>query len=243
MVVFSAEFTRTTRPRVFRDTWMMYGEPELIERLRLICGERHVLTSPAALAAYADGTRPLPSMVVLPGAVTEVVAAITACAAAGVSYAPRGANGYGPSDVQVLVALTRLRQIVKLDRAAGRIAVEAGAPIAAVRRALPRQLSIFPELSAPGVGTVGGALACGFGRGSLAALELVSSVGTLVHLDRAADGYDVAGGFVGSYGRRGIAVRAQLRLSPVRPAEHAEHDENRTVGPDASAAAGGAGDD
>jgi glycolate oxidase len=193
----------------------MPAEEEVVARLRLICGESHVLSSPAALAAYTQAGQSAPSVVVVPGTATEVSASIKACNAAGVGFAARGAGTPGPNGAAVVIALARLRRVVTVNRAAGSVTAEAGVPIEAVRRLLPEGLSVFPEFTDAKVATVGGALASGFGLRSLIELELVTAAGTVVRLDREAAGYDLAGAFVGSGGRSAVAVRARLRFSRV----------------------------
>jgi glycolate oxidase len=191
----------------------MPAEEEVVARLRLICGETHVLSSPAELAAYTQAGHEPPAVVVVPGTATEVAAAIKACNAAALGFVARGAGTPGPDRAAVVIALARLRRIVTVNRAAGSVTVEAGAPIGAVRQLLPEGLIVFPELTDAKVGTVGGALASGFGLGSLIELELVTAGGAVVRLDREGPGYDLAGAFVGSGGADAIAVRARLRMS------------------------------
>ena len=79
---------------------------ELVARLRLICGESHVLADPAALAPYRSDAqrrhRALPAVAVLPGSAVEVASVVRACADAGVPFVARGAGtglaGGGRSD-------------------------------------------------------------------------------------------------------------------------------------------------
>ncbi len=209
----------------------MATEEQVIARLRLICGESHVLTSPGELAAYSPaGTGGALVAVVVPGTITEVVSTVSACTEAGLAYGPRGAGAYSPrgaggaggaadEPAGVLITLARLRAEPAVDPAAGHITALAGTPVAMLRRAAPPGSSVLPELSAPGVTTIGGALAAGLGRSSLLALELVVNSGELVKLDRASNGYDLAGEFVGSRGRRGIMVRTTLRMSATSAVE------------------------
>jgi glycolate oxidase len=193
---------------------------EVIARLRLICGEPYVLSSPAALCAYSRPGLQSPAVVVIPGTVTEVAAAVTACNAAQVAFTVRGAGTTALAPDPVLIALARLRRIVTVDAGAATITAEAGVPLAALRRAMPAGFPAFPAPEASPSATVGGWLARGFGRSSLLGLELVSAGGAIVCLERDAAGYDLAGAFVGSRGHAGIAVRARLRAAPVIAAEN-----------------------
>jgi glycolate oxidase len=189
----------------------MPSEEEVVARLRLICGEAYVLDAPAEVAAYAVSGQQPPTVVVVPGTVNEVAAVARACASAQMTVMPRGAGTSPTEHSDVVIALARLRRIVDINREA--VTVDAGAPVDAVRRALPPGSALLPELCELGVGTVGGVLACGYGRRSLLAIELVTETGSLTRLDRCAPGYDLGGAFVGSAGGAGIAVRTRLRLS------------------------------
>ena len=99
------------------------GELEpLIARLRLICGEQHVLAEPAALAPYRSDAqrreRALPAAAVLPGSPVEVASVVRACAETGVPFVARGAGtglagGAVPIDGGILIVLSRMRRVVR----------------------------------------------------------------------------------------------------------------------------------
>ncbi|MDE3130076.1 MAG: FAD-binding oxidoreductase [Acidobacteriota bacterium] len=193
----------------------MEAGAELIARMRLICGEQHVLTSPVVLSAYrSDGIvrhGPLPLAAILPGAPSEVAGVVAACAAAGVGHVVRGAGtsrtgGALPVADRVLIVLTRLRRIIGLS--GSELTVEAGVPLAAVPRSPAGR---FLDAAEPLLGTVGGHVAQSGALRNVVALDLVRPHGTLVHVEAGLPGYDVCGAFPGSAGHAGIAVTITLR--------------------------------
>ena len=196
----------------------MEAGAELIARVRLICGEQHVLTNPTVLSTYrSDGVRrsgPLPLAAILPGSASEVVNVVAACAAAQTPYVVRGAGtsrsgGALPVENGVLIVLSRLRRIIGVTHS--ELTVEAGVPLSA----LPRPAAGSWLDATEQLGTVGGFLAETPGAGNISALELVRPDGVHVHLDSRSPGYDLAGAFAGSRGRAGIAVSVKLRaVSP-----------------------------
>ena len=74
----------------------MDGGRNLIEQLRRICGDEHVVTEHHALSTYeSDGLLQYaahPVAVVLPGSAEEVAAVVRACHEAGVPWVARGAG-------------------------------------------------------------------------------------------------------------------------------------------------------
>jgi glycolate oxidase len=198
----------------------MGAENELIERVKLICGDQHVMTDPALLSTYrSDGIRrdcPLPAAVVLPGDATEVASVVRACADTDLPYAVRGAGtsesgGALPPEGGLLIVLTRMRQILSVDLDDDEITVQPGATTDAVSRAVAPTHSFLSD----GVSTVGGAVAEGTVTDQLTAMQLVAADGTLVRVSTREPGYDVCSAFHGSRGTRGIAVALTLQLERV----------------------------
>src|SRR5580765_7888610 len=98
----------------------------LARELAQIVGERHVREARAERVTYAmDGLpthRRLPDIVVLPGSREELVAVVRLLAALDVPFVPRGAGtglsgGALADEGKVLLVLTRLNRILRLDRA------------------------------------------------------------------------------------------------------------------------------
>jgi glycolate oxidase len=197
----------------------MEAGADLIERVRLVCGIRHVLTDPVALSTYrSDGVRrdgPLPLAVALPGEAAEVAAVVSACADNRVPWVVRGAgtsrDGSAlPSSGGLLIALTRMRRVLSLALDDDEVTAEAGVPMATLARSLAPSHTV--ETDYPG--TVGGAAAAGMLGRHLLGLDLVQADGALVSFTPRSNGYDLAGAFGGSHGTRGIAVSLTLRAVP-----------------------------
>src|SRR3954462_2532298 len=98
----------------------------LARDLAAIIGERHVREARAERLTYAmDGLpthRRLPDLVVLPGTREELIAVVRLLAALDVPFVPRGAGtglsgGALADEGSVLLVLTRLNRIVKIDKA------------------------------------------------------------------------------------------------------------------------------
>ena len=197
----------------------MEAAAELIARVRLICGEEHVVTNPTVLSTYrSDGMRrggPLPLAAILPGSASEVANVVSACASSAMPFVVRGAGtstggGALPIANGVLIVLSRLRRIIGVTHA--ELTVEAGVPLSGLP---PAATGSWLE-AAGQLGTVGGFLAETPGAGNVTALELVRPDGAHVQLSSGSPGYDVAGAFSGSRGRAGIAVSVTLRAVPPR---------------------------
>src|SRR3989475_12274629 len=134
-----------------------------------IVGERHVRAAHAERLAYAmDGLpthRSLPGLAVLPGTRDEVVAVVRLLADLEVPFVPRGAgtglSGGALADHDaVLLVLTRLNRILKIDVANRPPVVEPGAvnaPLAAA--AGPHRLHYAPDPSSQTACTLGGNVA------------------------------------------------------------------------------------
>jgi glycolate oxidase len=212
---------------------MPSGSPELITRLREICGREFVLTHQHELATYrSDGLlhyRQVPVAAVLPGTGEQVRATVAACFQAGVPWVARGSGtglsgGALPVAEGVLIVLSRMRRILAVDLDNGRVVVEPGVTNLAVSRAVSPTHFYPPDPSSQIVCSVGGNVAensggahCfkyGFTTNYVMALEVVLSDGTQVTLDRDAPGYDLLGAFVGSEGTLGVATEITLRVIP-----------------------------
>ena len=212
----------------------------LREELQRICGEANVLTDPHQLRTYESDAllhyRTSPGLVVLPDSADEVRDVVRACRDAGVPWVARGAGtglsgGALPVEDGVLLVLSRLRRILEVDLANGRVVVEPGVTNADVSRAVAPTHFFPPDPSSQIACTIGGNVAensggahCfkyGFTTNYVTGLEVVLPDGEVVvlggkELDR--PGYDLLGAFVGSEGTLGVATRVTLRVVPV-PAE------------------------
>src|SRR3954447_22838801 len=208
----------------------------LIERLRGVCGGDHVLTDHHQLRTYeSDGLlqyAQVPSVAVLPADGAEVAAVVRACFEAGAPWVARGSGsglsgGALPVAEGVLIVLSRLRRILEVDLANGRVVCEPGVANLAISAAVGPSHFFPPDPSSQVVCSIGGNVAensggahCfkyGFTTNYVCGLEVVLPDGGVVELggkelDR--PGHDPCGGFVGWEGTLGIATKIPVRVVP-----------------------------
>src|SRR5256885_1535885 len=212
--------------------------PNLAIDLPAIVGERHVRHARAERVTYSmDGLpthRRVPDLVVLPGTREELIAVVRLLAAHGVPFVPRGAGtglsgGALADEGSVLLVLTRLNRILRIDRDNGLAGVEPGvvnAKLGAAAR--PRGLQYAPDPSSQSACTIGGNVAenaggphClkyGVTANHILALEVLLADGSVVEIGSPGGepwGPDLVGLFVGSEGNFGIATRITVRLTPL----------------------------
>jgi FAD/FMN-containing dehydrogenase len=174
--------------------------------------------------------------VVRPGSTAEVAAVVRACAAHGLEVVPQGGNtglvGGGVPDEsgrQVLLSLTRLQRVRRLDVDNLTITVEAGCVLQAAQQAAAERGLLLPlSLAAEGSCTIGGNLATNAGgtqvlrwgnaRQLCLGLEVVTADGEvwdgLGGLRKDNTGYDLRDLFIGSEGTLGVITAATLTLAP-----------------------------
>ncbi len=210
----------------------------LVEALGDIVGPRHVRSALPERVTYAsDGLpthRRVPGVVVLPGQRDEVVAVVRLLAALRVPFVPRGAgtglSGGALADGDaVLIVLTRLNRILKIDPRNRLAIVEPGVVNVRLSAATaPHGLHYTPDPSSQTACTIGGNVAensggphClkyGVTANHVLALEVVLADGRVVALGSPGGepwGPDLVGLFVGSEGNFGIATRIAVRLLPL----------------------------
>jgi FAD/FMN-containing dehydrogenase len=214
--------------------------------LRDSLGAAQVLTQPDQLAAFsADIYRKgvVAELVIAPGTVEELAAAVGLCTRSGRSVIPRGGGfsytgGYLPvRDATVIVDLRRLNRIVEINATDMYVTVECGCTWKTLFDALKAKglrTPYFGPISGFAA-TVGGALSQGsFFMGSTQygttaestlGLEVVLADGTLLKTGSAATifspspffrtyGPDLTGIFLGDTGALGFKARATLKLIP-----------------------------
>lgn len=208
----------------------------LTQALRAAVGDANVVYRREDLAVYEfDGTieKSTPHAVVLPGTTEEVAVAVRVCNEFGVPVTPRGAGtglsgGSVPARRGVVIATSRMRRIIEIDRENRLAVVEPGVVNLDVSRAAaPLGLFYAPDPSSQQACTIGGnvaenaggphCLALGVTQNHVLGLEVVTAAGEVVWLGgRAADafGYDLRGAFIGSEGTLGIATKIVVRLTP-----------------------------
>lgn len=153
---------------------------ELIEELRSIVGDSHMLTDPDAMEPYCvDWTRRFggPALaVVRPGSTEEVAAVVRACSAAGAPLLPQGGNtglvgGSVPAGsvavggtLPVVVSMRRLAWISEVDPLSGQLSAGAGAMLGDVQRAARAAgWDYGVDLAARDSATIGGTVATNAG--------------------------------------------------------------------------------
>src|SRR5881296_2425336 len=210
----------------------------LARDLAAIVGDRHVREARAERMTFAmDGLptrRRVPDIVVLPGSREELIAVVRLLAALGVPFVPRGAGtglsgGALADEGTVLLVLTRLNRILRIDRDNRLAVVEPGvvnAKLGAAAR--PAGLQYAPYPSSQSSCTIGGNVAenaggphClkyGVTANHVLALEVLLADGAVVESGSPGGepwGPDLVGLFVGSEGNFGIATRIAVRLLPL----------------------------
>src|SRR5213592_3920765 len=212
--------------------------PTLARDLAAIVGETHLRQARAERVTYSmDGLpthRRVPDLVVLPGSREEVIAVVRLLAALGVPFVPRGAGtglsgGALADEGTVLLVLTRLNRILRIDRDNRLAVVEPGVVNAKLGAAAkPHGLQYAPDPSSQSACTIGGNVAenaggphClkyGVTANHVLALEVLLADGTVVESGSPGGepwGPDLVGLFVGSEGNFGIATKITVRLTPL----------------------------
>jgi FAD/FMN-containing dehydrogenase len=216
----------------------------LIATLRAIVGDANVLTTGDLSAWELDWRKREHGKslaVVRPCTTHEVAAVVKACAAADVSMVPQGGNtgmvvGSTPdaTGTQVVLSLTRMNKVRKLDGANLTITVDAGCVLQSVQEACEAEGYLFPlSLAAEGSCTLGGNLGTNAGgtqvvrygntRELCLGLEVVTAQGEvwngLSGLRKDNTGYDLRHLFIGSEGTLGVITGAIMKLYPMPAAQ------------------------
>jgi FAD/FMN-containing dehydrogenase len=213
----------------------------VIEALRQIVGNSHVLTAPEDTKPYFTDWRRQYSAaaecVVRPGATEELARVVALCAREGVAIVPQGGNtglagGSVPTGTrrEIVLSLSRMNRIRELDALNDTMTVEAGCVLAAVQRAAQDAGRLFPlSLAAEGSCQIGGNLSTNAGgvnvlrygnaREQVLGLEVVLPDGRvwdgLRALRKDNTGYDLKHLFLGAEGTLGVITAAVLRLYPL----------------------------
>jgi glycolate oxidase len=209
----------------------------LVARLQEICGKENVFWRPEDLLVWeydAGFDRHPPTAVAVPGTADEVAAVVRASHDAGVAVVPRGAGtGLSGGTIAcagaIVVATTRLRTIISIDRAARVAIVEPGVTNLAVSVAA-REAGLFfaPDPASQLISTIGGnvgtnaggphALRYGSMVNHVLGIELALPSGEIARFGGAIPdlpGFDCVPLIVGSEGTLGIITKVWLRLLPL----------------------------
>jgi FAD/FMN-containing dehydrogenase len=215
----------------------------LVDALRRIAGGAHLLTDPDLRASYeADWTRRWhgeAAAVVRPADVEQVAAVLAACRTAGAVVIAQGGNtGLVGGSVprakserpQVVLSLSRMRELEPIDAAAAEVTVAAGATLSALQdHARTAGYAFGVDLGARDSATIGGMIATNAGgmhvlrhgtmRAQLIGVEAALADGSVVRrlpgLVKDNTGYHLPSLLAGSEGTLAIVTRARLRLVPM----------------------------
>ena len=213
---------------------------DLLQALRAIVGESHVLTT-GDLSAWEQEWRKREHgkalAVVRPGSTEEVAQVVSACASARVSIVPQGGNtglavGSTPdaSGTQVVLSLQRMNRVRNLDAANLTVTVEAGCILQNLQDTCEEAGYLFPlRMASEGSCTIGGNLGTNAGgtqvvrygntRELCLGLEVVTAQGAvwdgLSGLRKDNTGYDLRHLFIGSEGTLGVITAATMKLYPL----------------------------
>jgi glycolate oxidase len=208
----------------------------LIAELRRCLGRDSVLSSPSDLVVYECDAYTIekarPDAVVFPHSTQQVAEVVRLCNRHDVPVVPRGAGtslagGCLPVGGGVVVMLTRMKRILRIDLRNRLAAVEAGVLNLQLTRALAGTGYHFaPDPSSQGASTIGGNVATNAGGphtlkygvtvNHVLGLEAVLGDGSIVRVGPVADpaGLDLVGVLVGSEGTLAIVTKVWVRLTP-----------------------------
>jgi glycolate oxidase subunit GlcD len=212
--------------------------PELTAALARIVGPRWVRHRRAELATYTMDGLPTresyPGVVVMPGNAAEVREVVRLLHLTAVPFVARGAgtglSGGAVADPDaVLIALTRMNRILRVDPVTRRATLQPGVINARLSEAAAvHGLHYVPDPSSQAACTVGGNVAenaggphClkyGVTTNHVVELEVVLPDASVIRLGSPQGdpwGPDLVGLFVGSEGMFGIAVEITVRLEPL----------------------------
>ena len=215
-------------------------EASAVDRLRDIVGANYVLTEASDIASYlVDWTGEFNGealAVVRPGNTEEVSEIVKRCKAEGITIVPQGgqtglsggAVPVGPSPT-IVVSLTRMNSIRKLDEAGRTVVAEAGVVLEVLQDQASQRDLLFPLMfGAKGSCTIGGNLATNAGGSNVLrygntrelclGIEAVMPDGSIINglggLRKDNTGYDIKDLLIGSEGTLGVITAAVFKLFP-----------------------------
>ncbi|WP_122467259.1 FAD-binding oxidoreductase [Brevundimonas lutea] len=173
-------------------------------------------------------------LLLLPDTVEAVARAVRVCATHGVAITPQGGNtglvgGQIPQG-EVLLSLSRMRQVRQVWPLEDVMVVEAGVTLLEAQQAAADSERMFPlSLAAEGTATIGGVISTnaggtavlryGVARDLVLGLEAVLPNGEIFHglkrLRKDNTGYDLKQLLIGAEGTLGVVTAAALKLFPV----------------------------
>lgn len=208
---------------------------ELIDELKNIVGEGHVLTGDAVKRIefpWRTHTGCAASAIVRPGSTAEVSAVMKRCHAAGQAVVPFGGltnlvQGCATTPADVALSLARMDRIEDVDPVAGTMTAQSGATLYAAQEAAEAEDLFFPvDIGARASCQLGGIVSnnaggnkvirYGMTRDSVLGLEAVLADGTIISsmntYIKNNSGFDLKHMFIGSEGVLGVITRLVFRL-------------------------------
>src|SRR5688572_17843271 len=209
---------------------------QLLDALSTIVGRENLISRPEDLLVYECDAytleKNLPNVVVLPTSSEQVAGVVRACASHKIPIIPRGAGTSLSGAVLaveggVMIALTRMNRVLKIDYENRRVLVEAGCVNAWITNAVKsRGLFYAPDPSSQPACTIGGNVATNSGgphtlkygvtTNHVLGVEIVTAEGEIVQFGGPVEdpvGLDLVGTFVGSEGTLGIVSKVWVRLT------------------------------
>jgi glycolate oxidase len=217
--------------------------PQLLRELQNIVGDDAVLHDGADLMVYECdayvAAKSRPQLVVFPSSTQEVADIVKCANRHGVTVVPRGAGtglagGTLAESDSILLALTRMNQILEVDIPNRCALVEAGVVnIHLTQMVSPSGFCFAPDPSSQAACTIGGNIAANSGGphtlkygvtvNHTLGVELVTPEGEIVWLGgkvEGAPGFDLLGACVGSEGTFGVVTRAWVNLARLPQCAH-----------------------
>jgi len=199
--------------------------PEVVEQLRQLLGDKGVRTQPDDF---------MPDIVLKPESTEQVSAILKICSTAGQALVPLGgktglANGHFQTGSELGLSLERMNAIEEVDTANRTMTVQAGCILQTAAEAAEEKELLLPlDFGARGSATVGGCVATnaggnmviryGMARDMVLGLEVVLADGTIVtsmnKMLKNNTGYDLKQWFIGAEGTLGVITRVVMRLRP-----------------------------
>lgn len=215
--------------------------PEILQHLRSIVGERHVLVTPDSVEPYSHdetlGLRAVPEAVVKAGSTAEVARVLALANEHCIPVTPRaGGQGLGGGAVPVcggiVLSLERMDAIIEIDRENLMVTAEPGVITGDLHRAVEAEGLFFPpdpaSLDSCCLGgnvavNAGGPRAVRYGvtKDYVCGLEAVLPSGDIMRMGgklvKDVTGYNLLQLIVGSEGTLAVVTEIILRLLPLPP--------------------------
>ncbi|HVZ70649.1 MAG TPA: FAD-binding oxidoreductase [Rhizomicrobium sp.] len=216
--------------------------PTVSDRLKSALGPKGFSEDPAEIEPHLVEWRGKyhgqTSLLLKPATTAEVSAVLAICNGTGTAIVPQGGNtglvgGQIPFHGEVLLSLSRMNRIRRVDAEDMSLIAEAGTVLDAIHKAADNVHRIFPlSLASEGSCTIGGNLSTNAGgvdvlrygaaRELVLGLEVVLADGRVLDMLRTLrkdnTGYDLKQLFIGAEGTLGIITAAALKLF-AKPAE------------------------